>query len=93
MGLDYSFKAKNDSHESVCALTPSVSMPLWQTNASRPLAVPQRMLQSRKEYIFAASKEDAAPGAFLVHVTTDKKAYLGDIWISYDVSLMGTVFP
>lgn len=93
-GVDYEVsESKKPSHSQVSALTPSISHACWQSSLSKPLVIPQKMLQSRKWYVVNSTDlNDQGPGTLLGVYNGDAVTYLGDFWIEYDVELSGTVF-
>lgn len=75
----------------VQCLTPNFQVPVWQ---KKELTVPPSRLQSRKYYVFSGetSNSDSSPGDVLAYLSGSKPTadvYYGDIWITYDVTLMG----
>lgn len=93
LGVDYSFKKEKPTHEQVIALTPSITMPIWQSNERNPIKIPKGQLQSRALYLIEGATEDSCPGALLVAFDGDSDVtFLGDLWVEYDVELSGTVF-
>lgn len=94
VGVDYRFTGNVNTHERVVSLFPSMSVPVWQDTTGRPLVIPPRLLMSRREYTLGlTNKSDAMPGDLCVHLhCSEKSAFVGDLWVRYDVTFMGTNF-
>lgn len=80
----------------VTSLFPVKDHPVWQTTDNSPLLLPLNMLQSRKHYIMRSTDlDDACPGSLQVSIegappgTKDKRKTIGELWVRYDVTLLG----
>lgn len=91
-GVDWSYslvKAKAN-RASIASLTPLVDTPLWQRAV---MALNQGQLQSRKFYSLVSSDTyDNSPGqiVFAAGTDTSTSSTVGELWVTYRVSLSGT---
>lgn len=94
VGIDWNPIAAVPEKSKVQSMTPNFQVPVWQ---KKELTIPSSRLQSRKVYTLDTSATfsliDRVPCEVLAYVsfTTDKDndQYFGDIWIHYNVTLMG----
>lgn len=91
IGLDWTGKctASDATRAKTVCLTPVMDTPLWQRAT---LVVPASRLQSRKYYtVDSDDAYDTSPGTLCVNVTgTNVTATLGEVWVDYSISLLGT---
>lgn len=87
---------KGPTRADVTSLFPVKDHPVWQSTDNSPLVLPVSMLQSRKHYIMRSiDLDDACPGSFQVNIqgappgTSTKRKTIGEIWVRYDVTLLG----
>lgn len=74
--------------EYITACTPFVSGPVWQCLT---VNLPASQLQSRKQYILTSSdKSDQSPCTILCMSTPKGTTTMGELWVTYDVTLSGT---
>lgn len=94
MGVDWDSNAISTiTMEAVSASTPVFETPVWQGGV---MALPSSRLMSRKEYVVKPTSSqdtfDGQPGTLMYVVSgTDKTKEAGHLWVTYDVTLFGTV--
>lgn len=90
-GISWDSTAKDDRSK-IASLTPNTSCAVWADQASKPMTLPSNRLQSRNWYVLDAGEAgDKQPGTLEVAVESEKKSStVGEIWIQYAVTLMGT---
>lgn len=78
------------------SLTPSVDTPVWQPTKPRNFALPRNKLQTREWYEVSVDPNDNAntldrqPGSLAVHAKSSANKVIGEIWVTYSVTLSGT---
>lgn len=88
-GVDWSYglKATDVDRPKVASLTPLVDAPIWQRGS---LNLNQGQLQTRRFYsLLETSSFDNSPGQ-LAYAATGDDGDVGELWITYRVSLSGT---
>lgn len=89
IGMDWNFSSNKDSmtRTHIQSCTPVTETPVY---APTRLVLPRSRLQSRKSYNTNATDNDASPGQILAYMRAGKGIMCGDLWMEYDVTLMGT---
>jgi hypothetical protein len=74
----------------VLACTPNLDVPVW-TSSSRVMGLPSDRLASRRYfYISASANENKACGDLIYCAIGPANKWLGEIWIDYELELIGT---
>lgn len=80
--------------DAVVSLTPVNDHPVWQSSEKTPLRPPVSRLQSRPWYNLGGSDAfDRAPFSVqfaLSSTSAAKSSLVGELWVTYDIVLMGT---
>lgn len=90
IGFDWNPDANQVDRKTVQACMPSVEAPIWQP---LKMSLPSARLQTRRFYLInSSSASDKSPGVLLYNLKStsqDNDMFVGDIWVTYSVSLMG----
>lgn len=90
-GVDWAYAvdtATKATRANVSTLTPVCDGPIWQRSA---ISLPASELQTRRFYsLVSTDKFDNSPGQLCVNATSKTAATVGEIWVTYTVSLSGT---
>lgn len=84
-------KAAKPTRAEVTSLMPVKDHPLWKSTDESPLHCPKGYLQSRRHYVMRSTDlDDSSPGSFQLSVINGPSGKdVGEVWISYDVTLLG----
>lgn len=93
MGMDWDSNVVSTvTMEAVASSTPVFEAPVWQAGT---MQLPGSRLMSRKEYVIrpAAGQDtfDGQPGSLMYFVSGSGDSEAGHLWVTYDVSMFGTV--
>nr|UJG28002.1 VP3 [Bayan-Khairhan-Ula Melophagus solemo-like virus] len=89
-GIDWSNSGKYTTKAQVTALTPVRDSAVWQ---SFSMALPSSHLQSRREYVLSSKDvNDSQPGRlwFYNSASAGSNVNVGDLWVTYSITLSGT---
>nr|QOI91430.1 capsid [Guangzhou sobemo-like virus]QOI91434.1 capsid [Guangzhou sobemo-like virus]QOI91438.1 capsid [Guangzhou sobemo-like virus]UBJ26033.1 capsid protein [Sichuan mosquito sobemo-like virus]BEJ26065.1 capsid protein [Wenzhou sobemo-like virus 4] len=93
VGVDWNPIADAPDKAKVQSMTPNFQVPVWQ---KKELTIPSSRLQSRKFYSTETDSTipliDRVPCEVLAYISCSKSSddqYFGDIWVHYNVTLMG----
>lgn len=93
-GMDWAGDRQVTKRSDLLAFTPVQDHPVWQQSQ---MVLPSARLQTRKEYVTKQNDSvsnrpfyDSSPGLLTVVTTNTAAKVMGEIWITYDVTLFGT---
>lgn len=93
-GADWDFKTDVQPREKISSLTPNACHAAWNDSENRPLVLPPSKLQSRAWYTTSGAGVDAGPCRLLIAANgkadSSGETILGEIWVQYKITMMGT---
>lgn len=97
-GVKWAFDAQAKKNRGdISQLTPNASHAIWFDGEARPMRCPLQKLRTRMWYDPGDTSDNVEQGPGVFYVSADapdkKKGFLiGEIWVDYSVTLMGTTF-
>lgn len=93
LGMDWDFNGGDVAREKISGYSPNTTFAVWNDTEKNPLILPSGKLMSRNWYTpnyQSATFIDRGPGKLHYAVSGPKSTVVGEIWVSYTVTMAGT---